>query len=183
MTQEQGADGKAHRHTAREILACPAHSPLRRDVEVCACGAQRLVDVPGKPAGQWTEMTPIPYANPIGHICRDNGVDYDFRLLGTEGQHHLRVGAKVTVLRYSPEAGAVARIRGVITRAGTPNRKGPTEAGFTVIGSQPGQGSPLRPGDPVYLEPEGASWPGTAPRLSQEQAPDRATPPRWPEEG
>ena len=31
------------------IPACPVDSPLRMDAEVCACGAQRLVDQEGKP--------------------------------------------------------------------------------------------------------------------------------------
>ena len=46
------ASTNAHEHKVVEILACPADSPPRRDAEVCACGAQRLVDQEGKPAGQ-----------------------------------------------------------------------------------------------------------------------------------
>ena len=68
IAQENTADPNAHEHTAAEIPVCPVDSPLRMDAEVCACGAQRLVDQEGKPAGIWSEMKPAPYANPIGHI-------------------------------------------------------------------------------------------------------------------
>ena len=36
MTQEHGTSGEDHRYTAREVLACPEDSPLRRNPEVCA---------------------------------------------------------------------------------------------------------------------------------------------------
>ena len=158
MTEQHGKNGEVHRHTAREILACPPDSPLGRDSEVCDCGAQRLVDVPGKPAGQWAEMTPIPYANPIGHVdgvTADDGID--FTIMDRRDFHILSVGAHVTVLHCSAETGVVAKIRGVITGGGTFNREGHTVARFRVIGFEPGQESPLRRGDPVYLEPEGSS--------------------------
>ena len=158
MTQQHTVSGKAHRHTAREILACPPDSPLQRDAEVCACGAQRLVDVPGKPAGQWTEMEPIPYANPIGQVdgvTADDGID--FTIMDRSDFHIPRVGARVTVLRCSAETGVVTKIRGVITGGGALNREGCTAARFRIIGFEPGRESPLRRGDPVYLDPDGSS--------------------------
>ena len=66
ITQENDVNG--HEHKVVGILACPGDSPLRRDAEVCACGARRLVDLEGKPAGIWSEMRPVPYVNPIGYI-------------------------------------------------------------------------------------------------------------------
>ena len=66
ITQENDVNG--HEHKVVGIPACPGDSPLRRDAEVCACGARRLVDLEGKPAGIWSEMRPVPYVNPIGYI-------------------------------------------------------------------------------------------------------------------
>ena len=57
---------KEQEHTAAEMLACSGDPPLCRGVKACACGAQRLVDQKEKPAGIWSGMRPVPYANPIG---------------------------------------------------------------------------------------------------------------------
>ena len=58
IAQENTA--QEHEHKVVEILVCPGDSPLRRDAWVCACGAQRLVDLEGKPAGAWSVWKPIP---------------------------------------------------------------------------------------------------------------------------
>ena len=49
-----------HEHTVAEILVCPGDSPLRRNAEVCACGAQRTVDLEGNPTDGWRIWKPIP---------------------------------------------------------------------------------------------------------------------------
>ena len=49
-----------HEHTVAEILVCPGDSPLRRNAEVCACGAQRTVDLEGKPTDGWRIWKPVP---------------------------------------------------------------------------------------------------------------------------
>ena len=46
---EHGRPQRPRTHRSAEIPACPGNSPLRRNAEVCACGAQRLVDQEGKP--------------------------------------------------------------------------------------------------------------------------------------
>ena len=51
ITQDNNAN--PHEHTVVEIMVYPGDSPLRRNAEVCACGAQRLVDLEGKPTGGW----------------------------------------------------------------------------------------------------------------------------------
>ena len=48
-----------HEHTVAEILVCPGDSPLRRNAEVCACGAQRTVDLEGNPTDGWRIWKPI----------------------------------------------------------------------------------------------------------------------------
>ena len=49
-----------HEHTVAEILVCPGDSPLRRNAEVCACGAERLVDLEGNPTDGWRIWKPMP---------------------------------------------------------------------------------------------------------------------------
>ena len=49
-----------HEHTVAEILVCPGDSPLRRNAEVCACGAERLVDLDGNPTDGWRIWKPMP---------------------------------------------------------------------------------------------------------------------------
>ena len=49
-----------HEHTVAEILVCPGDSPLRRNAEVCACGAERLVDLDGNPTDGWRMWKPMP---------------------------------------------------------------------------------------------------------------------------
>ena len=88
---------------------------MRRDAWVCACGAQRLVDQEGKPAGQWSEMTPIPYVNPIGHIDQLTQEGFGFTIDNPESSGCLTAGARVAALRYSVETGAVVKVQGTVT--------------------------------------------------------------------
>ena len=145
IAQENTA--QEHEHKVVEILVCPGDSPLRRDAWVCACGAQRLVDLEGKPAGAWSVWKPIPYTNPIGHIDQITQDGSRFAFDNPEGLGAPTAGARVAVLRYSRETGAVVKVEGTITSV---NHAG---AEFTVTGSQTRQEDLLREGAPVYLEP------------------------------
>ena len=145
IAQENAA--QEHEHKVVEILVCPGDSPLRRDAWVCACGAQRLVDLEGKPAGIWSRMIPVPYANPIGHIDQITQEGYLFAFDNQEDYGALTVGARVAVLRYSRETGAIVKVEGTITAVDHAGAR------FAVTGSQTGQEDLLREGAPVYLEP------------------------------
>ena len=42
-----------HQHEASEKRVNPATFPCRLDMEICACGAKRWVDLRGNPATPW----------------------------------------------------------------------------------------------------------------------------------
>ena len=147
ITQENTANTNAHEHKAAETLVCPGDSPLRRDSEVCACGAQRLVDQEGKPDGIWCKMTPVPYVNPIGHIDQITQDRFGFTFDNPEDSRALTVGTQVTALRYSVETGAVVKVQGTVTAVDQAGAK------FAGTGPQAGQEDLLREGTLVYLEP------------------------------
>ena len=50
--QENGVNG-GHRREASEKRVNPGTFPCRLDMELCACGAKRWVDLQGKPATPW----------------------------------------------------------------------------------------------------------------------------------
>ena len=133
IAQENTANPNAHEHTVVEILVCPGDSPLGRDAEVCACGAQRLVGQAGKPAGIWSEMRPAPYANPIGHIRQLTQEGRCFTIDNPEDYGGLTVGAQVAALRYSGETGAVVKVQGTVTAVDQARAK------FSITGPQADQ--------------------------------------------
>lgn len=47
--QEQSINEERHEHRARETLSSPEDSRLQRNVELCSCGAQHLMDQGGNP--------------------------------------------------------------------------------------------------------------------------------------
>ena len=70
-----------------EILACPVDSPLRRDAEVCACGAQRVVDQAGARfavTGPWANQEDLLRDVSAAEISRLLGVSRNtmYRYLG-----------------------------------------------------------------------------------------------------
>ena len=115
------------------------------DAEVCACGAQRLVSQEGKPAGIWSGMRPAPYANPIGHVDQITQDGFRFTIANPEDSGCMTAGARVAVLRYSRETGAVVKVQGTVTAVDQAGAK------FAVTG--PDQEDLLREGAPVHLEP------------------------------
>ena len=129
------------------MLVCTGDSPLRRDAWVCACGAQRLVDLEGKPAGVWSVWRPIPYTNPIGHIDQLTQDGCGFTIDNPEGFDALTVGAQVAALRYSGKTGAVVKVQGTVTAVDQARSR------FAVTGPCADQEDLLRKGAPVYLEP------------------------------
>ena len=50
--QAHGVNG-GYRHEASEKLVNPATFPCRLDMELCACGAKRWVNLQGRPATPW----------------------------------------------------------------------------------------------------------------------------------
>ena len=50
--QKNGVNG-GHQHEASEKRVNPATFPCRLDMEICACGAKRWVDLQGRPATPW----------------------------------------------------------------------------------------------------------------------------------
>ena len=105
------------------------------------------MDLEGKPAGIWSRMIPVPYANPIGHIDQITQDGFRFTIANPEDSGGLTAGTRVAVLRYSVETGAVVKVQGTITAV---DHAG---AEFTVTGSQTDQENLLQEGAPVYLEP------------------------------
>ena len=50
--QKNGTNG-GHQHEASEKRVNPGAFPCRLDMELCACGAKRWVDLQGRPATPW----------------------------------------------------------------------------------------------------------------------------------
>ena len=146
-TIAQGNTAQEHEHRVVEILVCPGDSPLRRDAWVCACGAQRLMDLEGNPTDGWRVWMPVPDANPIGHIDQITQDGSRFAFDNPDGLGAPTAGAQVAVLRYSRETGAIVKVEGTITAVDHAGSE------FAVTGSQTGQEDLLREGAPVYLEP------------------------------
>ena len=115
------------------MLVCPGDSPLGRDAEVCACGAQRLVNLEGKPAGIWSQMRPAPYANPVGHIDQLTQEGRCFTIDNPEDYGGLTGGAQVAALRYNVETGAVVKVQGTVTAVDQARAK------FSITGPQADQ--------------------------------------------
>jgi hypothetical protein len=88
------------------------------DAEVCACGAQRLVDQEGKPRRHPIRDETAPYANPTGRIDWITQITQDgsrFIIDNPEDSGGLTAGARVAVLRHSVETGAVVKVQGTVT--------------------------------------------------------------------
>ena len=135
-------------HGYVETLVCLGDSLIRRDAEVCACGAQRLVSQAGKPAGIWSQMKPVPYANPVGHIDQLTQDGFSFTISQPGGLRRPD--------RRRPGGGA-APLRGDRRHrqgAGNRDRRGPGRGQrFAVTGPWANQEDLLREGAPVHLEP------------------------------
>ena len=144
-TITQNNNTNPHEHTVVEILVCPGDSPLRRNEEVCACGAERLVDLEGNPVGARSIWKPIRDLDRIGYteLTQDG---FGFTINNRpEDSRRLTVGTQVTVLRYSRETNTPIKVLGKITDVDQ------ARARFAV--AQADQEDLLREGTPVYLEP------------------------------
>ena len=86
-----------HEHTVAEILVCPGDSPLRRNAEVCACGAERLVDLDENPTDGWRIWKPMPDLNRIDQDA------FAFNIANPEDSGSLTMGTQVTMLHHSRE--------------------------------------------------------------------------------
>ena len=143
ITQDNNAN--PHEHTVVEILVCPGDSPLRRNAEVCTCGAERLVDLEGKPAGVWSVWKPVPYMNAIGHIDQITQGGFAFTIANPEDSGSLTVGTQVTMLHHSRETGTLIKVQGTITAVDQ------ARARFALTQADQ-EDLLLREGTPVYLE-------------------------------
>ena len=109
-----------------------------------------------------------PYIMPLGFIDRTTGEGTIFLLTNPEDSLELKLGAPVTVWRYSPEQLALAKIRGLITAVRY------VTAIFRTVESVidprwPEEEEILREKTPVYLALEDRFEPDPRRMLTQEQ--------------
>ena len=110
-----------------------------------------------------------PYIMPLGFIDRTTGEGTIFLLTNPEDSLGLKLGAPVTVWRYSPEQLALAKIRGLITAVRY------VTATFRTVESVidarwPEEEEILREKTPIYLALEDSFEPDPRRMLTQEQA-------------